>query len=1155
MAKLTTFIFFLGLVQLMAVESYSQQTRLSIHQDNLRLEAVLKLIENQSEYFFLYNRDMVDVEQTVRIHATDATIPVIMDQLLKETGIRYSVVNRQIVLTKAEPEMRRGSSAQQAVIGRVTDQEGAVLPGVTVAVKGTTSGTITDENGMYTLGQISNDAILQFSFVGLETQEIPVAGRKRIDVVMIAQEIGIEEVVAVGYGTVRRKDLTGSVVSVSGTTLKDIPVTSAAQAIAGRLAGVQVTKTEGSPDAEIKIRIRGGGSITQDNSPLYIVDGFPVDNIGDIAPTDIASIDVLKDASSTAIYGARGANGVILVTTKGGGSDGKWKVGYNTYYGVKEVTKTLDVLDPYEYAFWQYEHDKITGYGKYENYYGVFQDVDLYKQMTGTNWQEKLFGKTGTSSYHNLNISGGTKKSKYSVSLTRNDEKEIMLGSGSERTNLNVKTTSKVKDWLSIDLNVRLSDSYQRGAGTSSNSRLAHAVQYRPINGLSDYVDAELVPAGDYEAFMANNREPVKQTNDDYRRLADLNFNFSGAAIIELSKNLKYRFEYGSLYRQSTNKHFYGSNTSNVQEYGGLPIARIDETDAKSYRLANILSYSKKNTFVKGANLAVTLGEELNSYKSESVISSSKYFPQYISAVSALSMMQLGAPDPTVTADNPASKISSFFGRVNYDLSGKYMLSAALRADGSSKFAKGNQWGYFPSSALAWRISDETLLANSAPWLSDLKLRASYGKSGNNRISDNAWQKTFNVSTGDVYIGDEATPTAFLAPNSILSNPKLKWETTETKNIGLDFGLYKQRLSGSVEIYKNKTKDLLISATIPSSSGYATQWQNVGQTSNRGLEITLNGIIVEKQDFQLSASFNIAFNRNRIDKLGEAKEWEQISMWYGWVGTGTVAGDYLVKEGGQIGQMYGYETEGMYSFNDFNYDPDTKAYVLKENVASNQALIGSLRFGPGSLKLKNQNEDFVVDASDKVIVGNANPKHTGGFNLACRYKGFDFSTFFNWVYGNDIYNANKMVYTSAFAYRFRNLLSVMNSDDRFTYISKETGTLVTDPAELAEMNKDAKLWSPGMSSLQLHSWVVEDGSFLRLNTLTLGYSLPKQILNKLKISQLRIYTVAYNLWTWTNYSGYDPEVDVARRTPLTPGVDWCAYPRSRSYNIGLNVEF
>ncbi|WP_380907157.1 TonB-dependent receptor [Sphingobacterium chuzhouense] len=1160
-------IFFLSIILCVHVSASTKAQTITLDSENERMDQVFKKIERQTEFVVVYNDRFLKPSKLVSIKVQNEPLSKVLEQLLHPLSLTYQITENNIVIkplaqhantTNKEPTVDQ----QQVITGQIKDNKGVVLQGVTISVKGSSATAVSDASGNYRLRFSGSSGTLVFSMLGYKTIEQEIEGQTSVNITLEQLTLELDEVVAVGYGTVRRRDLTGSVGSVSGSDLKDIPVTSAAEAITGRIAGVQITKSEGSPDADFKIRVRGGGSLTQDNSPLYILDGFPIDNINDISPTDIASVDVLRDASATAIYGARGANGVILITTKVG-TEGRGRVAYNNFLGVKHITKTLDVLDPYEYVFWQYEVDQVsTQVSSFERFYGSFQDIDLYKQMTAIDWQDRVFGRTGTSGFHNLAFSGGQRGTRYNISLTRNDDEEIMLESGSARTNLNVRTTNKINDWLSVDLNMMLSDQAIRGAGTSANGRLPHVVQYRPVHGLSEYIDPDLADPGDFEVSTLYNRDPVKQTQDDYRRSKRLNFNFNGAANIQLSKNLRYRFEYGNIYREMTNQNFYGLNTINVNEYGGLPFSRIAKTNSQRYRLANVLTYNKRNIH-SGGNLTATLGQELVSEKATSITDVSRYFPMYIDPVSALSMMQLGTPDPTLTFDNPADKVASFFGRANYDYLGRYLLSATLRADGSSKFAEGNQWGYFPSVALAWRINDEAFMFRTEEWLSDLKLRVSYGQSGNNRITDNAWRKTFTVNTGNIFMsGDESTRTPFLTPDGVLSNPRLRWETTETRNIGLDFGLFKQRFTGSVEVYKNTTRDLLISATIPSSTGYTNQWQNIGQTSNRGLELTLSSKIVDKQDFSLSASANIAFNRNRIDKLGEAKEWEQISMWYGWVGTGTIAGDYLVREGGQIGEMYGYVTDGMYSFDDFNYDPTAtnfrQHYTLKDGIPSNQDLLGLSQsmFWPGALRFKNLNDDAIIGPDDRTVIGNANPKHTGGINFTAQYKGVDVSAFFNWVYGNDIYNANKIFFTSQpFGYRYRNLLGIMGSEDRFTYYNQETGALVSDPAALAEMNKDAKLWSPGMGTMQLHSWAIEDGSFLRLNTLTVGYSFPSRVLNKLKLSQLRLYASGYNLWTWTNYSGYDPEVDVARRTPLTPGVDWSAYPRSRTYNVGINVGF
>ncbi len=1150
--KLIGLLVFVGTMAVSA-SSYSQKTKIDLRVQNVSVSEILQTIEKNTKFIFIYDAGLIEAIEPRSISVRSQPVETILDELFRDTGVGYSIDDRQVFLYQKEeipglvPVEVQGVTEQpqkKEISGSVKDENGNPLPGVSVVLKGTTTGTVTDAAGNYTFQVPLNAQTLAFSFVGMKSQEIQIGNKTVINVVMAEETMGIEEVVAIGYGTVKRKDLTGPVSSVSGQALKDIPVTSASQAIAGRMPGVQVTRTEGSPDAEIKIRVRGGGSLTQDNSPLFIVDGFPVNNINDIAPTDIESIDVLKDASSTAIYGARGANGVILITTKSGG-EGKGKVSYNTYFGVKEITKILDVLDPYEYVLWQYERFNTTV--GFQSRYGDFRDYDLYKQMEGTNWQEKCLGETGTSMYHNISASGGTKNNKYQISLTRNDEKEIMVGSGFSRTNFSIRTSHSINNWLSVELNTRLSDTYIKGAGTSANHRLFHMVMFRPVNGLVDFTDAD-------DAIELSNMilDPYKQTIDDYKRNKQLNFYFNGNLIIKISKNLNYRLEYGSMYGGNTSDQFYGTNNGSTYLYGWSPMASITKTDIRSYRLANILNYSKRN-FLPGSNMNVTLGQELNSYAYKALVMSSKYFSKLITPESALINMGLGTADPNKTSEAPDNNVSSFFGRVNYDYKGKYLASATFRADGSSKFAPGNQWGYFPSAGLAWRIIEEGFLGSVKNKLSDLKLRASFGMAGNNRISDDAWKKTFYLTTGGLFAdgdGENAKATAIMNPNSILSNPELKWETTITRNLGVDIGFFKQRLSGSVELYKNTTKDLLVKATVPASSGYKSQWQNIGQTSNKGIEIVLNGTIIEKKDFRLSASFNIGINRNHIDKLGEVKSWEELNILYG----NLTLTDFYVNEGGQIGQMYGFVTDGMYSFDDFYYANGT--YTLKEGVANDNSIVYPARFMPGALKLKDQNGDFVIDNNDKVIVGNANPKHTGGFNLTAQMKGFDISTFFNWVYGNDIYNANKSFYTSTYSSTPNmNSLEIMNYSNRFSYLNKETGKIVMDPIELAEINEDATIWANGNMYQPLHSWAIEDGSFLRLNTVTIGYTLPQSWLKKLSINKLRVYGSAYNVWTWTNYTGFDPEVDTQRSTPLTPGVDWNAYPKSRSFNIGLNVEF
>ncbi|MGM0620015.1 MAG: SusC/RagA family TonB-linked outer membrane protein [Bacteroidota bacterium] len=1050
---------------------------------------------------------------------------------------------------------------QQSVSGKVTDAEtGEALPGVNIVVQGTTIGTISDVDGNYRLSvnNLETD-VLQFRFIGYAEQEVPVEGRTTIDITLETTSIGIEEVVAVGYGTVKKRDLTGSVSSVSGDNLMDIPVASTAQALTGRLAGVQITTTEGSPDAEIKIRVRGGGSITQDNSPLYIVDGFPVSSISDIAPTDIASIDVLKDASSTAIYGARGANGVIIITTKDG-VEGKVTVNYNMYYGVKQIAKTLDVLDPYEYVLWQYELAGESGNTarNFQRYYGVFGDLELYQYQKGSDWQEEIFGLEAITQYHNASITGGSQTTKYNLSMTRTDDEGIMLGSGYVRNNINFKINSKISDRITLDFNTRFSDTNVTGAGTSTegsstNSRLKHAIKYSPVRGLQEFLDAV-----DFDTDMEASSQlynPVDVVKDDYRNSDRKNMTFNAGASFEIIDGLVLKSDWGIEFENRRDDRFYGPSTSQSKNNsGGTPMVNVEIREGMTQRVANTLSYSKDDIF-PGHNLNVLLGQEIYSYKTNRVEMESRFFPNDVDEDAALAMLNLGTPQPTITFVSPENRLSSFFGRLNYNLHERFLATFTFRADGSSKFAAGNRWGYFPSAALAWRLSEESFL-QSADFLSNLKLRASYGTAGNNRIGNDMWKMLYTTSDGNkpYYIDEELQNQ--LVPDNTIANPDLRWETTYTRNIGLDFGFFNSRLNGTVDAYLNTTKDLLIRANIPSNTGYDYQMQNIGETSNKGIELSLDGHLVQSRDFTLSASFNIAFNVNKVEELGDVKMSLQSSGWYG--SSSGPTGDYLLQEGEPVGQMWGYVTDGMYRYDDFIYDEEKETYTLKPGVPDNRNLIGARFFGPGTLKFKKlSGEGTVINPEeDRTIIGNANPVHTGGFNLAATYKGFDFSAFLNWVYGNDIYNANKLEFTSFPDSRlYGNLLETMKWEDRFSIIHPETGDFVYSPEGLAMLNQNVKIWHPMMSRVVLHSWAIEDGSFLRLNNLTFGYTLPENLTSTVFIERLRFYLTGYNLFILTNYTGYDPEVDTRRSTPLTPGVDYSAYPRSRSVIAGVNITF
>lgn len=1046
-------------------------------------------------------------------------------------------------------------NAQTTTIeGTVKDAAGLTLPGVNVLEKGTKNGVSTDFDGRYKIKLTNAKAVLTFSFIGFGTKEIPVAGKTKVDVVLAEDSNNLNEVVVIGYGTSKKSDLTGAVSTFSGNEMRKIPTPNVAEALTGRIAGVAVTSSEGSPDSNVQIRIRGNGSLSQDASPLYIVDGFPVNNINDISSSDIETMTVLKDASSTAIYGSRGAYGVIIVTTKKG-KDGKIAVNFNMFYGMKKMANTIDVTSPEDYVKWQYEYalldqtDKtiLTNPNSYTKYFGNWQDYDMYKGMKGNNWQKQVFGRTGEVQSRDLSIRGGSDKINYNFNYAHYDEKAIMLGSDFNRNNLSLAVNSKASDKIDLSFTVRYSDTEINGAGmneqnevSSADSRLKNIVGYAPIPipGLT---------TDDTDEAVANNlTHPFVSIVDNNRQQFRKNFNTLGSFSWKLTSDLVFKTELGLDNYNYQDYRFYGRTTYYVKnnpaaERQNMPaMIMMDRKDTR-FRNANTLNYDLKKLVGENHNLKFLLGEESIDYQRNDLTSTIQGYPLSFELDEAKKLTSQGTP---ISVDNfyyPDDKLLSFFGRANYDYKDRYLLTATYRADGSSKFLGSNKWGFFPAAAAAWKISGEEFMKN-ASWINLLKLRVSYGEAGNNNIPTGQMVQSFISSTSTWINGVDN----FWAASKTMANPDLKWETTVTQNIGLDFDLFKNKVTGSVELYKNKTKDLLM--LFPISGGYDNQYRNMGEIQNSGVEATLNLNLIEREKYGVSLSFNAAFNTNKINSLGVMSNFTASSGW----ASSSIIGDYLVNVGQPLGIMYGYKSDGRYEISDFDYAGGV--YTLKTGVPDGTTVVGKMQ--PGAMKLKDIDGDGKINANDQTIIGNANPKTTGGMVLNANAYGFDLSAAFNWSIGNDVYNANKVEFASSIPNgQYRNLGSEMADGTRWTNLDPASGQIVTDPTQLAALNANTTMWSPYMPRYVFSDWAVEDGSFLRLNTLSLGYTTPSNLTSALGVSKLRFYFTASNVFVWSNYSGPDPESSTRRNTPYTPGVDYSAYPRSRQLIFGLNLNF
>ena len=686
---------------------------------------------------------------------------------------------------------------------------------------------------------------------------------------------------------------------------------------------------------------------------------------------------------------------------------------------------------------------------------------------------------------------------------------------------------------------------------------MKYSVIYTPIP------IANLDPDAGTDDDLGNLYHPLTSIYDNDRKQTRKNLNLAGSFGWEVYKNLKLKTEFGYDDYRNFDQRYWGLTTYYIKNVPssanqGMPAIQLKDIDRHRFRNTNTISFDFKDIFGKDSDhsLNAMVGHEYVITKQRTNTDISHGFPVNYNSSQAWSLTNQGSPYQIEDYFSPDDKLLSWFGRVNYNYKDKYLLSATFRADASSKFKANNRWGYFPSVALAWRISSEPFMKGAQKWLDDLKLRFSYGTAGNNNIPSGQLAQVYEIKTTSWINGIEN----YWAPSKYMSNPDLKWETTITRNLGLDFTLFGGKLTGTLEGYINTTKDLLIEFPV-AGTGYDYQYRNMGKTENKGFEASFTYHIVNKKDWGIDVNANIGFNKTKIKDLGNMDDFGAESYW----ASSEIGKDYWISVGGAVGEMYGYQADGRYEVDDFDgYDAVKKKWNLKEGVADVGSVVGTPR--PGTMKLKDQltvdtDGDGIMDAgdgkideNDRVKIGNANPKATGGFGINARAYGFDLSANFNFSIGNDIYNANKIEFSTTGKYQYRNMISDMADGKRWTNLNAD-GTICNDPDQLRALNATTSMFSPYTDRMVFSDWAVENGSFLRLNTLTLGYSLPESLIKRIHLSSLRFYVTAYNVFCITKYSGYDPEVSTMRRTNLTPGVDYSAYPKSRQFVIGLNLNF
>lgn len=1057
-----------------------------------------------------------------------------------------------------------GHAQTRTVTGTVTESGVGPLPSASVRLKGGNGGTQTDTQGKYTLSiPATGRVVLIFSSVGYKTIELPVPDNLTLNVQMEATSNSLNEVVAIGYATVKRKDVTGASVSVSAQDLELAPVTTAAQALTGKAAGVSVITQSGAPGAPSNIVVRGATSITQGAEPLYIVDGYQMDDaLRQIDINDIATIDVLKDASATSIYGARGANGVILITTKSAKA-GKTEISYNGYYGFETLGKKLPMMDVLDYTKYEYELQTLQGnQAQWAAYFGgdatsptfgstAYSYINsTYGSKPGIDWQNQVFGRTAPSMNHNLSIASGTDKTRMLISYNNTQEDGILSKHNYLRNGIRLKLNHEVFKTLHIDFNTSFQDTRVDGGG-SLGGTLKETLLQPPTGGVQ-FTNQQLINS-DVSLYMQglNSQYDVYNptilnnsiTQTSFNRL----FTINGGATLDITKDIRFHSLGSYTWGQTRGDYFDAGQTITARNDGG-PYGSINNSEAFTWQLTNTLTW---NHNFHNHNVTVLVGQEVDYAQSQNLDNTYYVFPADNFGLNNVGEATGGVKN-TYGSGLSYNSLASFFGRASYNYKDKYILNVTMRADGSSRFGPSNRWGYFPSVAGAWRISDEDFMKNQSI-ISDMKLRVGYGTAGNDNIADYVYATSYGAGTYAI----NKNYFNILVPGSVVGNPNVKWEKTKSTNLGLDLAFLKGRFNLTVDVYNNESDNLLIQNAIPASAGYTSQYQNIGAVRNRGLEFVLTSNNINSSSFRWKTSYNMSFNRSKVLRLYGNGNSDYFVSDYG------SRIDYMVKVGQPLGQFYGYQYAGVYTTSDFTQNTDG-TYTLKNGVPRAKS-VNPANVKPGDIIYKttagqtDANGNPVWSTADRTVIGTAEPQFTGGMTNTFNYKGFDFTVFVDFSYGNKIFNMNAQRFMGPYLPN-ENALTAMNG--RYTLIDPNTGQVSTNLSRLAQLNPNQynprQIWSLSPDNViaisDANNYYLENGSYLRLSTITLGYTLPAKWANRIKMKRARLYCTLDNVYTFTGYKGYDPEVS-ATSSVLQPGIDDSAYPRVKSVVFGLNVSF
>lgn len=1109
-----TFLLFvaMGLSSAYANVTYSQ-TKIDIEVVEVPLETLFREIQNKSEYIFFYKDELLVNSNRVTVKVKGATLATILDDVFKGSNMNYRIDDRQVVVyeTVQKTTSKEIEKPQEFIVsGVVLDQEGTPLPGANILEKGTTNGTQTDFDGNYSLTVKGGEAILVITYIGFSTQELPVAGQSKINITLVESAAALDEIIVVGYGTQKKSDLTGSVSSLKSEDLNPGANASVDQMMLGRAAGVQINQASSAPGGGLSIRIRGASSLNASNEPLYVIDGFPIDNSPNLAsggaaevsenrspnnplnslnPADIQSIEILKDASATAIYGSRGANGVVMITTKKGRA-GKMNVTYDVYSGIQTVAKTIDVLSTSEYI------NAINDLSQEQGNAPVFSNEDISNIGAGNFWQDEIFRSAPITS-HNLSVGGGSENTSIYSSINYFDQEGVVKNSGIKKYTGRINIDTKIGERANIGLN------FNTSLIKDNNN----------IDGIQTNENAGPI----YSSLLYDPTEPIYNSDGTFSQSSNLTVNNPVTLISGISSLNETNRTFGSAYlnynftdelsgkfnfgtdRQTSRRDIYNS-TQTIRGGAAGGIANINVLERSNYLFEYTMNYNK--AFNENHNLAVLGGVTYQKFQSKNFFGNISGFPTDEIGTGNL---ELG----DTNTDQLGSRLEentllSYLGRINYNLFNKFLLTGSIRADGSSRFGENSKFGYFPSFAFGWKLTEEEFIPDV---FSELKLRTSWGQTGNQEIGNYNSLLTFqsgpNVVLGNSVLGS-------VIP-SRKSNDDLKWETTEQFNIGLDVALLGGRISGTFDYFSKNTKDLLFNLPLPLASGYASILSNVGEVQNKGFEVLINTTNVVSGDFKWDTSLNFSAIKNKVLDLGRVES----------IVTGaiqSVGNTAIIREGDPLAAYYGYVVTGIFQEND--------------DIANSPQPTAQ----PGYPIFEDRDGDGAITPADQTIIGSPFPDFSYGFQNSFSFKNWKLDVFFQGQEGVDLVNINLI--ESLYPANFRRNRQSRTMLDRWT-----------------PQNTDAK-WPSSVNpnaygASKVNSLSVEDASYLRLKNVQLSYNIPVDNINLL--NSLRVYVTGQNLFTITDYGGFDPEANSLGSSNVR--VDYSSYPLARTYLVGLTASF